>query len=67
MIMARDADDDVARPAPGPALAARDLGPMSIDELNAYIAALEQEIARVRDNIAAKQRHRSGAESLFRR
>ena len=65
--MARDPDEEFSRPAPSPGLGGRDLGPMSIDELNAYIEAPEQEIARVRDNIAAKQRHRSGAESIFRR
>lgn len=65
--MARDADDDLPRPAAVTGLAARDLAPLSIDELNAYIAALEAEISRVRHDIAAKQRHRSGAESIFRR
>jgi uncharacterized small protein (DUF1192 family) len=45
----------------------RDLAPLSIADLEAYIAELEGEIARARDEIAAKQRQRSGAESLFRR
>lgn len=65
--MARDADDELPRPTASIGLGMRDLGPMSIDELNAYITALEQEISRVRHDIAAKQRHRSGAESIFRR
>lgn len=65
--MARDGEDELPTLRPGAGLAARDLGPLSIDELNAYIAALEQEISRVRHDIAAKQRHRNGAESIFRR
>ncbi len=65
--MARDADDEFTRSPPLVGLTGRDLGPMSVDELLAYIVALEQEISRVRNDIAAKQRHRSGAESIFRR
>ena len=44
-----------------------DLGPKSIDELNGYIADLEAEIARVRAEIEAKQKHRAGIDSLFKR
>lgn len=44
-----------------------DLGPMSVEELRDYIAALEGEIERVRANIAVKERHRAGADSLFRK
>jgi len=50
-----------AKPAP------RDLEPMSVEALHGYIAELEAEIARVRENIAAKEKHRSGAEALFRK
>lgn len=46
---------------------ARNLDPMSVEELEAYIAELEAEIARVRQDIEKKTRHRSSAESLFRR
>jgi uncharacterized small protein (DUF1192 family) len=45
----------------------RDLGPMAIAELEAYIASLELEISRARDEIAAKHKQRSGAEGLFKR
>ena len=40
---------------------------MGIAELEEYIAGLEGEIARVRAEIASKQRQRSGAEALFKR
>lgn len=45
----------------------RNLEPMSVAELNGYIAELEAEIARVRAAIAGKTSHRAGAESLFKR
>ena len=45
----------------------KDLTLMGIEELEEYIAALEAEIARVRVEIAAKQKQRSGAEALFKR
>jgi uncharacterized small protein (DUF1192 family) len=45
----------------------RDLSPMAIAELETYIVELEQEILRVRDEIAAKRKQRGGAESLFKR
>lgn len=44
-----------------------DLSPLSVDDLHQYIADLEAEIARVRVDIEAKQKHLSGAEALFRR
>ncbi|OIR10112.1 hypothetical protein GALL_80400 [mine drainage metagenome] len=45
----------------------RNLQPMSVRELEEYIAALEGEITRVRAAIAAKQSLRAGADSLFRK
>lgn len=45
----------------------KDLSLMGIAELEEYIAGLEAEIARARAEIAAKQKQRSGAESLFKR
>ena len=45
----------------------RDLTLMGIAELEEYIAGLDQEIARARAEIAAKQKQRSGAEALFKR
>jgi uncharacterized small protein (DUF1192 family) len=44
----------------------KDLSLMGVTELEAYIAALESEIARVRSEIAAKLGQRRGAEALFR-
>jgi uncharacterized small protein (DUF1192 family) len=40
--------------------------PLSIAELEDYIAEMEGEILRVRDAIAAKRHQRSGAEGLFK-
>ena len=45
----------------------RDLTPLSIDELEAYIAEMEGEILRVREAISAKRKQRGGADSLFKR
>jgi uncharacterized small protein (DUF1192 family) len=44
----------------------RDLEAMGVDELEAYLAELEQEADRVREKIAAKKAYLSGAESLFK-
>ena len=43
----------------------RDLQPMSVQELENYITALEQEIARADAMIAKKQAHKNGIEALF--
>ncbi len=43
----------------------RDLGPMSVGELQDYIAALEDEIARADAAIVQKEAHRSGVDALF--
>ena len=45
----------------------RDLAPLGLVELEAYIVELEEEIARTRNEIAAKKKQRGGAESLFKR
>ena len=44
----------------------KELTLMGIAELEAYIADLENEIARVRVEIAAKLGQRRGAEALFK-
>lgn len=46
---------------------ARDLSKLSVEELKAYIAALEAEIVRVREAIAAKESVRGAAEALFKK
>jgi uncharacterized small protein (DUF1192 family) len=45
----------------------KDLTLLGIAELEEYIAGLEGEVARARAEIVAKQKQRSGAESLFKR
>jgi uncharacterized small protein (DUF1192 family) len=45
----------------------KDLGLMGIEELEAYIATLEAEIARTRAEITTKLGQRDGAEALFKR
>jgi uncharacterized small protein (DUF1192 family) len=45
----------------------KDLTPMAVAELEAYIADLEAEIRRARDEIAAKRKQCSGADALFKR
>jgi uncharacterized small protein (DUF1192 family) len=45
----------------------KDLTPLGVAELEAYIAGLEAEIARARTEIAVKEKQRSGAEALFKR
>ena len=45
----------------------KDLTLLGVAELEEYIATLQAEIDRVRAEIAAKQKQRSGAEALFKR
>jgi len=47
--------------------AVRNLEPMGIEELTAYVGELEAEIRRVQTEIEVKRRRRSGAESIFKR
>jgi uncharacterized small protein (DUF1192 family) len=63
-------DDDFfsSRPDdPLVSLVRQDLDPLSQDELEERIAALEAEIARVRAHMEAVSRHRSAADALFKR
>ncbi|HVI90265.1 MAG TPA: DUF1192 domain-containing protein [Dongiaceae bacterium] len=46
--------------------ALRNLDPLSIEELQAYIAEMKEEIVRVEAKIAAKQAHLSAASGLFK-
>ena len=48
-------------------LAAEDLDPFSVEELEARIAACETEIARVRRKLEAAVNHRASADALFKR
>jgi len=44
-----------------------DLSTLSVDELNARIALLREEIGRIEAEVASKSSSRSSAESLFRK
>lgn len=50
---------------PKKAAKARDLTPMSVGELQDYIASLEEEIARAEAAITKKQAHRGAIDALF--
>jgi len=56
-------DLDPARPSTKP----RDLQPLSVHELEDYIASLRDEIARAEAMIAQKQAHKNDIDSLFGR
>lgn len=61
--------DDDERPSPSGDAASRlaieDLGPYSQDELDARIALLETEIARVKAHRDKASAHRAAADALF--
>lgn len=48
-------------------LVRQDLGPLSVDELQARIEVLKGEIARVEAHMQAASIHRSAAEDLFKK
>jgi uncharacterized small protein (DUF1192 family) len=48
-------------------LARQDLDPLSVDELQARIAALEAEIARVKAKIETAVNFRASADAIFRK
>ena len=48
-------------------LARQDLDPLSVEELEARIEALEGEIARVKAKIEAAVNHRASADALFKK
>ena len=48
-------------------LTKQDLDPLSVEELEERIAALEGEIARVRAKMDAAVNHRASAEALFKK
>jgi uncharacterized small protein (DUF1192 family) len=62
--------DDLFAKAPGDPLTLlvrQDLDPLSVEELQLRIQALESEIARCRSKIEASVNHRASADALFRR
>jgi len=48
-------------------VAQKPLEPMSVGELEEYIAGLEAEIARAKAAIAGKKSHRAGLDGLFKK
>ena len=46
--------------------ALKNLDPMSVDELQKYIREMEEEIERVRGEIARKKAHMDAAASIFK-
>ena len=48
-------------------LTKQDLGPLSVDELQARIGALKGEIARIEAHLADTAKHRSAADELFKK
>ena len=57
-------NDDLPQNMPKPK---RNLDPMSIEELQEYIAEMHEEIERVRGEIAKKEAHRAGIDSIFKK
>lgn len=64
-----DLDDFLARKPDDPLaeLVRQDLDPLSVEELELRVAALNAEIARCRLRIDHATRHRASADALFRR
>lgn len=60
-------DDDLPQSAAGKPPKPKDLAPLSIAELEAYIDRLKAEIGRAEEAIRAKQGQRAGAEAFFRK
>ena len=59
-----DINDDLPKNMPKKK---RDLDPMSVEELREYISEMEEEIERVKNEIAKKQSHRADVDSLFKK
>jgi uncharacterized small protein (DUF1192 family) len=60
-------DEQDFLPTPKPKFEQRILDDLSVHELNDYIAELEDEISRVRQDITAKESHRQSIDSLFKK
>lgn len=60
-------EEDDLPPRKRPRLERIPLDMLGIEELQAYIGELKDEIARVEADIAHKQGHRSAADAFFRR
>jgi uncharacterized small protein (DUF1192 family) len=62
-----DDNEPIRRNDPVDQLVRQDLGPLSVEELNARIAALEGEIARSKAQISLAVNHKASADALFRK
>ena len=58
--------DDLTPKKPASQEIGQDLSKHSVEELEALIETLQQEIARVEEALAAKQSHKSAAEAAFK-
>ncbi|MBE1236799.1 DUF1192 domain-containing protein [Phaeovibrio sulfidiphilus] len=59
--------DDEERTVPVSGFLPRVLDDMSVSEMEAYLADLEEEISRVREVVRKRSGHLSAAEELFRK
>jgi uncharacterized small protein (DUF1192 family) len=59
-------DEEDLRPRTAGKRLVRDLAPMSVEDLRAYVVELRNEIERVEAEIARRQDVRGAAEALFR-
>jgi uncharacterized small protein (DUF1192 family) len=59
--------DEIKPKAPAGVMIGENLTTLSVAELEARIADLEQEIARVRVELHSKRRHEDAASALFKR
>ena len=63
-----DSEENLPRPGdPIAILVKQDLDPLSVAELEARIAALEGEVARVKQHMQRAVNHRAIADELFKR
>ena len=59
-------DEDIATGGVAEIVVGEDISMLSVDELEKRIVLLEQEIGRIRDDIATKRMSKEAAESIFR-
>jgi len=62
-----DWDDLAPKKAKGSASVGDNLATFSVAELEARIAAFEEEIARIKMELEAKRRHEAAANALFKK
>ena len=60
-------DEEDFLPTPKPKFEPTILDDLSVDELREYIVELKVEIARVKQDISAKESHRQNVDSIFKK